>query len=82
MSRISLIRLSRCWLDRLIFLRHSATRTRSSSRVDAIAAIPMIAFIGVRISWLMLERNWLLAMLAALAPSNALCSAWRFCSSS
>ncbi len=29
--------------------------------------MPMMPFIGVRISWLMLARNWLLARLAASA---------------
>ena len=42
----------------------------------AIAVIPMIAFIGVLISWLMLDRNVLFARLALsasfLAISNSL----------
>ena len=33
--------------------------------------MPMMPFIGVRISWLMLARNWLLARLAASAASRA-----------
>ncbi len=33
--------------------------------------MPMMPFIGVRISWLMLARNWLLAWLAASAASRA-----------
>ena len=35
-----------------------------------MAVMPTIAFIGVRISWLILDRNWLLASLAALALSG------------
>jgi hypothetical protein len=42
-------------------------RFRSRRRL----VIPMIAFIGVRISWLMLARNSLLARLAASAASFA-----------
>ena len=72
MSSTSLIRLKRCLLDRLIFFRHSITRSLSSRRVLAMAVMPTIAFIGVRISWLILDRNWLLASLAALALSRAL----------
>ena len=41
--------------------------------------MPRIAFIGVRISWLMLARNSLLALLAASATRRACrsASAWR-----
>ncbi len=41
--------------------------------------MPMMAFIGVRISWLMLARNIDLAWVACSASSLALCSAsaWR-----
>ena len=35
--------------------------------------MPMTPFIGVRISWLMLARNSLLARLAASAASFAFC---------
>ena len=44
--------------------------------------MPMTAFIGVRISWLMLARKSLLARLAASAASRASrsSSAIRFCS--
>ncbi len=37
--------------------------------VVAIAVIPMIAFIGVRISWDMLDKNSLLAWLAFCAST-------------
>ena len=82
MSRTSLIRLKRCFPERLIFFRHSSTLSRSSMCAAAIAVIPMMAFMGVRISWLMLERNRLFALLAALALSRALLRASRCCSSS
>ena len=36
--------------------------------------MPMMPFIGVRISWLMLARNSLLARLACSAASFAFCS--------
>ena len=41
--------------------------------------IPITPFIGVRISWLMIARNWLLARLAASAASLAACNSavWR-----
>ena len=63
-SRISLIRLSRYWEERSIFLRQSSTLSGSSFSLMAIPVIPMIAFIGVRISWDMRERKSLLARLA------------------
>ena len=63
-SSTSLIRPSRCLLDKAIFLRQCCTCSISSMCVVAIAVIPTIAFIGVRISWLMFERNSLLALVA------------------
>ena len=41
--------------------------------------MPMMAFIGVRTSWLMLARNWLLAWLAASAASLAALSSCSVC---
>jgi hypothetical protein len=59
-------------------LRRVSTKSRwsrpsgvSSSRL----VMPMMAFIGVRISWLMLARKALLARLAASAASLAWASA-------
>ena len=57
------------------------SRVRSVSSVSSVS--PMIPFIGVRISWLTLARNSLLARLAASAASIARCSfSWVFCRSS
>ncbi len=42
---------------------------------SASAVMPMMPFIGVRISWLMFARNSLLARFAASAASFALASA-------
>ena len=54
-------------LARLIFLRFSDIASRSSSFFSAIAVSPMIAFIGVRISWDIVERKSVFALLAASA---------------
>jgi len=43
----------------------------------ASSAIPIIAFIGVRISWLILARNSLLAFEAAFRSSIVLCKGLR-----
>ena len=47
--------------------RWSAVSSLSSTR----SVMPMMPFIGVRISWLMLARNSLLARLASIARSRA-----------
>ncbi len=48
-------------------------RCRSDISVSSnSSAMPSTPFIGVRISWLMLARNWLFARLAASATSFAL----------
>ena len=68
-------------VESLRMIRYSRCSSRSdvSSRSSAI---PITAFIGVRISWLMLARKSLLARLAASAASLAArsSSATRFCS--
>ena len=71
MSSTSLISPSRCLLDRAIFFRQLWTCWMSSMLAVAIAVMPTMAFIGVRISWLMLERNSLLALLAWTASRLA-----------
>ena len=78
-SRTSLIRPSRCWLDREIFRRQEATRSGLSILAAAMAVMPTMAFMGVRMSWLILERNSLLARLARSASRWAFSTAasWR-----
>ena len=67
MSSTSLMSPSRCRLERVIFRRQSRTWSGLSMFAVAMAVMPTIAFIGVRMSWLMLERNSLLAWLASSA---------------
>ena len=47
--------------------------------VSASSVMPMMPFIGVRISWLMLARNSLLARLACSAASFAFCRSSSAC---
>ena len=65
---------SRIWpLERIVSV---TSRCEASSGVaDSSSAMPITPFIGVRISWLMLARNWLLARLAASARAVAPASA-------
>ena len=51
--------------------RGSRAAARDSSVSRASSVMPMTPFIGVRISWLMLARNSLLARLASIALSRA-----------
>ncbi len=48
---------------------------------ESNSAMPRIAFIGVRISWLIVARNWLLALFAysaaCLARSRSSFALWR-----
>ena len=71
MSRMSLIRESRCSDDCEIVDRQSLTRSGSSMWVVASSVNPMIAFIGVRMSCDMLLRNVVLARLADCAICRA-----------
>ena len=50
-----------------------------SSVSSSSSVMPMTPFIGVRISWLMLARNSLLARLADSAASLAFCSSTSVC---
>ena len=70
-SSTSLIRLRRWLLEVLILSRVSATFSGSLRWEEAILVRPMIAFIGVRISWDILVRKVLLAESALLALSRA-----------
>ena len=64
-SRISLIRLSRCWPEDMIFLVYSRTFAGFSASAARSVVKPRTAFMGVRMSWDMLERNVFLASTAA-----------------
>ena len=80
MSSTSLISPSRCRPDREIFRRQFCTCCMSFRLAVAMAVMPTMAFMGVRMSWDMLERNSLLARLACTASrrawsSSAIC--WR-----
>ncbi len=81
-SSTSLIRDSRCLPAVVIFARQSLILSLSSICVSAIAVSPIIAFIGVRISWDIRERKSILALLALSASRNACSSALRFSISS
>ena len=74
MSSTSLMRDSRCWLDALIWRVWSSTASLSPPSRSRRRVRPITAFIGVRMSWLMLERNVLFEALAASAASRALLS--------
>ena len=67
MSRISLIRLMRYWLDVSNLSRHSSTRSLSSATFLAMEVMPTMALSGVRISWLIRDRKSVLAWLTASA---------------
>ena len=75
-SRISLIRLNRCLDEMDIFCRQSATLSRSPIWAIARAVMPITAFMGVRISWLMVERKSLFARFASSARARASSSAF------
>ena len=65
-SRISFMRESRLLPAPRIFSAYSRVKGSFVSR-RIISSMPSTAFIGVRISWLMFERNWDFAIFAASA---------------
>ena len=73
-SRISLISDSRKREEMPILEMQSATCSSSPMCWAAMVLIPMIAFMGVRISWLMRERKSDLAALACSAATSAAAS--------
>ena len=75
MSSTSLTRFIRCAEAVWIFWRQSSTRGFSSMCESAIEVMPMIAFIGVRISCDMLDRKVVFALFACCACISASCSA-------
>ena len=77
-SRISLISASSDSAESLTMPRYSRC-TGLSSVPNKSSDIPITAFIGVRISWLMFARKVLLARLAASAASFAFCCADSSC---
>ena len=70
-SSISLIRLSRCWPDAVIFFVYSLTLTGFSASLASKAVKPRTAFIGVRISCDIFDKNIVLELLAICAACNA-----------
>ena len=73
-SSTSLSSPNKCVLDISIFLKQSETFSSSPTCILAMAVIPIIAFIGVLISWLIRERKSDFASLACLADSYAFIS--------
>ena len=71
-SKISLMSASRNLAEFSTLSRQSRTRSGSSHDSLAMESIPMIAFMGVRMSWDMRERKSDLARLARSAISRAL----------
>ena len=67
----------RCLEEKLILWRQSTTRPWFWIWAAAMVAIPMMAFMGVRISWLMRERKSRLAVLACCALASASLSVCR-----
>ena len=67
----SLINFKRCPDACSIFPRQSITRSGSPIFSEAIRVIPIIAFIGVRISWDIFDKKILFARLARSACSWA-----------
>ena len=66
-SSMSLIRLSRCWPEAMIFFVYSRTLAGFSASMESSVVNPRTAFMGVRISCDMLERNMVLEWLAIWA---------------
>ena len=71
MSSMSFIRVSRWLLARLTLRRHSPTASASPRFFSAIVVSPIMAFIGVRMSWLIVERKSVFALFATSAASFA-----------
>ena len=77
-SKTSLIKFNNNLEETIIFFKQSTIRSRSSICILAIVVIPIMAFIGVRISWLIRDKKSDLAWFADLATcraswSNCLC---------
>ena len=70
-SNTSLISPSKCLLESMILRRQFFTWSLLSILAVAIAVMPTMAFIGVRISWLIFDKNSLLALFAFSASCLA-----------
>src|SRR5437879_11276712 len=71
--KMSLMIPSKDWAEECTMSRYSrCSGLRSVSSASSV--MPRIPFMGVRISWLMLARNSLLARLAASAACLAFCN--------
>ena len=66
-----MIRLSRCCPDAMIFFVYSRTFSGFSASLASSVVNPITAFIGVRISWDIFERNMVLELLAICAACSA-----------
>ena len=75
-SRMSLMRLRRCCPEAVIFFVYSRTLTGFSASMDKSVVKPKTAFMGVRISWDILERKVVLDSLAIWAACSASASCW------
>ncbi len=75
-SKMSLIKLSRCWPDAVIFFVYARTFSGFSASFASSVVKPSTAFIGVRISCDILERNIVLELFASCAACSASAS-WR-----
>ncbi|MNL34695.1 hypothetical protein D3C87_1566790 [compost metagenome] len=74
MSRMSPINPSNCCPASDATSMAARSVTPSSARFNASSSMPSKAFMGVRISWLMVARNVVLARLASSAASLASCN--------
>ena len=80
-SRTSFISARRCSDEIFILSRHLVIFSLSSRLASAICVNPIMAFSGVRISWLMLFRKAVFALLARSACRKASSIIWRWCCS-
>ena len=78
-SRTSLIRPRRCSLPDFNFSRYSFTRTGLSACFSARVTKPVIAFIGVRMSWLMFDKKRDFALFAFSAEARASSRSFFWC---
>ena len=64
-------------MESFILSRQSVILSLSSRFSLAISIIPIIPFIGVRISWLIFDRNPVLAALDWIATASSICASFR-----